>query len=87
MNSKRNDAWLNSQYHSVIGCWLANVNFRLTLDLGTHANGFLLKYVCTHQRHESHDLSDEALHAGAGTASSPTTITSVDAYEKLETDG
>jgi hypothetical protein len=29
--------------HSVIGCWLANVDFRLTLDLRKHANGFLLK--------------------------------------------
>jgi hypothetical protein len=34
MNSKRNDAWLNSHCRSVIECWRANIDFCLSLDLG-----------------------------------------------------
>jgi hypothetical protein len=34
MNSKRNDAWLNSHCHSVIEYWRTDADFRLTVDLG-----------------------------------------------------
>jgi hypothetical protein len=44
LNSKRNDAWLNSHCRSVMECWRANVDFRLTLDLGKIID-YMTKYV------------------------------------------
>jgi hypothetical protein len=72
MHSKRNGAWLNSRCRSVMGYWLLP-NSRPWQDHRLHQPNNDKNRI---------DLPDEALHAGAGPASCPPTIISVDVFRK-----